>query len=99
MITATFNGAVVAQAEQTILLEGNHYFPPYSVERAALAKSWLRTLCYWKGIARYHHVQAGGARSSRAAWSYPRPTPWARKIKGYIAFDPAGGVVIRDDEQ
>ncbi|WP_434614606.1 DUF427 domain-containing protein [Arthrobacter sp. A5] len=98
MITATFHGQVIARAEQTVFLEGNHYFPPNSVEPAVLAKSWLRTLCFWKGIARYHHVHAGGFRASNAAWSYPLPSPLAWTIKGHVAFDPASGIVIRDEK-
>ncbi|MDQ0278830.1 uncharacterized protein (DUF427 family) [Arthrobacter silviterrae] len=97
MMTATFHGQVIARAQQTIYLEGNHYFPPESVAPGVLAKSWLRTLCYWKGVARYHHVSAGGFHSSNAAWSYPLPSPLARKIKGHVAFDQGAGVIVSGD--
>ncbi len=97
MKTASFHGVVVARSPHTVFLEGNHYFPPGSVEPGVLEKSWLRTLCVWKGIARYHHVSAGGFCSSNAAWSYPVPTPLAWKIKGHVAFDPGSGIVISDD--
>ena len=97
MMTATFQGQLIARAEQTIYLEGNHYFPPNAVEPAVLTKSWLRTLCVWKGIARYRHVSAGGFRASNAAWSYPLPTPLAWQLKGHIAFDLASGVVIGEE--
>lgn len=97
MKTAIFHGVVIARSPHTVYLEGNHYFPPESVAPAVLAKSWLRTLCYWKGIARYQHVSAGGFRSPNAAWSYPLPTPLARKIKGYVAFDPGSGILVRDE--
>ena len=94
MVTATFHGQVIARTEQAVYLEGSHYFPAESVKPGVLEKSWLRTLCYWKGIARYHHVRAGGFHSSHAAWAYPHPTPLARKIKGHVAFAPGGGVII-----
>ncbi len=94
MITATFHGQVIARSEQTVYLEGNHYFPADSIVPGSLESSWARTLCFWKGIARYHHVRAGDHRSSNAAWSYPRPTPLARMIKGHVAFAPVGGVIV-----
>ena len=97
MTTATFHGQVIAHSEHTVYLEGNHYFPPESVTPGTLAKSWLRTLCYWKGIARYQHVCTGEHRSTNAAWSYPLPTPLAWKIRGHVAFDPGAGVVVSDD--
>lgn len=98
MITATFHGQVVARSEQTIYLEGNHYFPAESVMPDTLENSWVRTLCFWKGVARYHHVRAGEHRAPNAAWSYPRPTPLARMIKGHVAFAPGGGVIVTDQD-
>ena len=59
MITATFHGQVIARSEQTVYLEGNHYFPPESIVPGALEDSRVRTLCFWKGLARYHHVTRG----------------------------------------
>ncbi|MCO4255425.1 DUF427 domain-containing protein [Pseudarthrobacter cellobiosi] len=97
MITAAFHGQVIARSEQTVYLEGNHYFPRESLVPDALEDSWVRTLCFWKGVAFYHHVRAGGHRSPNAAWSYPRPTPLARMIKGHVAFAPGGGVIVSDD--
>ena len=94
MMTATFQGQVIARAEQTVYLEGNHYFPPDSIVPGTLQGSWVRTLCFWKGIARYHHVRAGDHRAPNAAWSYPRPTPLARMIKDHVAFAPGGGVIV-----
>ncbi|RAX44129.1 DUF427 domain-containing protein [Arthrobacter sp. AQ5-06] len=95
MITATFQGQVIARSEETVYLEGNHYFPMASVSPDVLEKSWVRTLCYWKGVARYYHVRTGSRRAANAAWMYPHPTPLARKIKGHIAFAPGSGVDIR----
>ncbi|WP_426997005.1 DUF427 domain-containing protein [Pseudarthrobacter sp. N5] len=94
MMTASFHGTVIARSENTVYLEGNHYFPPESVTPGALEKSWLRTLCYWKGIARYYHVSAAGRRAANAAWAYPYPSPLARKIKAHVAFDPGSGIHI-----
>ncbi|MDQ6752600.1 MAG: DUF427 domain-containing protein [Actinomycetota bacterium] len=97
MITATYNGKVIARSADTVYLEGNHYFPPGSVQTGVLDKSWLRTLCYWKGIARYYHVRAGDRRAPNAAWSYPVPSPLARKIRSHIAFNPGSGILITAD--
>lgn len=60
MITAAFHGQVIARSEQTVYLEGNHYFPRESLVPDALEDSWVRTLCFWKGVAFYRHVRAGG---------------------------------------
>ncbi|GAC1602174.1 DUF427 domain-containing protein [Arthrobacter sp. MMS18-M83] len=96
-VTASYAGTVLARAERTVFLEGNHYFPRETVDDSVLEKSWVRTLCYWKGIARYYHVQVDGHRISNAAWAYPTPSPLARKIRNMVAFDPAAGILIRED--
>jgi uncharacterized protein (DUF427 family) len=98
MITASYHGTVLARSSTTIYLEGNHYFPRESVTATAIEKSWLRTLCYWKGIARYSHVTVGEQRVTNAAWSYPLPSPLAWRIKGMVAFDLASGIRIDDDQ-
>ncbi|MDQ0213108.1 DUF427 domain-containing protein [Arthrobacter bambusae] len=74
-VTASYAGKVLARAERTVFLEGNHYFPPETVDDGVLEKSWVRTLCYWKGIARYYDVHVDGDRISNAAWAYPVPSP------------------------
>jgi uncharacterized protein (DUF427 family) len=83
---ATCNGATIAQSDETILVEGNHYFPPESVDSTFLRRSRMKSLCPWKGVASYHHVQVAGERSANAAWSYRHPYPWIRKIKNRVAF-------------
>jgi uncharacterized protein (DUF427 family) len=83
---AIWNGTTIAQSEETILVEGNHYFPLDSVDHALLRASPMKSLCLWKGIASYYHVQVGGERSRNAAWTYRHPYPWIRKIKDRIAF-------------
>lgn len=96
-VTASYAGKVLTRAETTVFLEGNHYFPPETVDDGILEKSWVRTLCYWKGVARYYHVHVDGDRISNAAWAYPVPSPLARKIKNMVAFDTAAGILIRED--
>jgi uncharacterized protein (DUF427 family) len=81
-----------------VYLGGNHYFPAESVRGAVLSDSWLRTLCYWKGIARYHHAEIDGVRLPNAAWSYRHPSPLARRIKGMVAFEQASGITVREED-
>lgn len=97
MVTASYAGTVLARASKTVVLEGNHYFPRHAVDDSVLEKSWVRTLCYWKGMARYYHVRVDGRRISNAAWAYPRPSPLVRKIKHMVAFDTAAGILIREE--
>ena len=86
MIRATFNGAVIAEADATVIVEGNHYFPPEALHPEFLDSSRTRSLCPWKGIARYNDVVVDGVRSANAAWYYPHPSPFARRIRGHMAF-------------
>ncbi|MGH2798548.1 MAG: DUF427 domain-containing protein, partial [Thermoleophilaceae bacterium] len=74
-------------------LEGNHYFPPDSVDWNHLSATRMRSVCPWKGLARYYTVKAGGQEGRNAAWAYPQPLPWIRKIRGHVAF--WGGVEVR----
>lgn len=83
---AIWNGEVIAESERTILLEGNHYFPPESVQEDFLVPSDTHTTCPWKGIASYYHVKVGDQVNRDAAWYYPEPSEAAQHIKGYIAF-------------
>jgi uncharacterized protein (DUF427 family) len=86
MVTATWNGVVIAQSEDTVVVEGNHYFPRTSVNAALLADSTTTTHCPWKGTAHYHSINAGGAINTDAAWYYPDPKQAAAQIKDRIAF-------------
>ena len=83
---AIWNEATLAESDETIVVEGQHYFPPESVRWEQLETTRMRTLCPWKGIARYYDIEAGGERKRNAAWSYPRPLPWIRKIRRHVAF-------------
>ncbi len=83
---AVWKNTVIAQSDDTILLEGNHYFPPDSVEKKWLHKSSTHTVCSWKGKAHYYNVAIGDEVNHDAAWYYPHPTQMAAQIKNYIAF-------------
>ena len=85
---AVLRGVTLASSEATIVVEGNHYFPPDSIDWEHLEKSRMVSVCPWKGLARYWNATAAdGERSAQAAaWSYPRPFPWIRKIRGHVAF-------------
>ena len=83
---ATWNGVTLAESDDTVVVEGNHYFPAASVKPGCLQPSATHTTCGWKGIASYHDVVAGGQVNKDAAWYYPDPKAAADNIKGRIAF-------------
>jgi uncharacterized protein (DUF427 family) len=83
---AVWNGVVLAESDETKVVEGNHYFPPESVDRRYLKPSARKSLCFWKGIASYYTVEVGGERNTYAAWTYRHPLPWIRKIRDHVAF-------------
>jgi len=83
---ATWNGAVLAESDRTVVVEGNHYFPPDSVRREYLKPSDTHTTCPWKGVASYYTVEVDGARNPDAAWYYPEPRSAASEIAGHVAF-------------
>ncbi|MED7828108.1 DUF427 domain-containing protein [Streptomyces chiangmaiensis] len=91
---AVWNGTVLAEAEQTVVVEGSHYFPSESLHHEYFTESRARSLCFWKGLARYYTVSVGGQTNVNAAWYYPHPSPLARKIKGHVAF--WNGVVVEE---
>jgi uncharacterized protein (DUF427 family) len=86
MVRATWNGQVLAESNDTILIEGNHYFPPDAVNMGLFAKSSRHTICPWKGTASYYDVKVNGQVNRNAAWYYPKTKPAAKPIRGYIAF-------------
>lgn len=96
-VRAVWDGEVIAESDDTVYLEGNHYFPPESLDRRFLAPSRLRTLCPWKGIAGYYSLESGGKRAASAAWTYRHPFPWIRKIRGHVAFGEAVEIVHGED--
>ncbi len=85
-VRATWNGTVLAESDRTILVEGNHYFPPGDVRTGFLQPGTGSTHCPWKGDASYYSVVVAGERSENAAWYYPEPYDAAALIKDYIAF-------------
>lgn len=83
---AIWNGVVIAESEDTVVVEGNHYFPDASLNRDALAFSNHRTSCPWKGQAHYYSLLVAGEMNPDAVWYYPEPTEAAQEIKGRVAF-------------
>ena len=86
MARALLKGSVIAESDKTVVVEGNHYFPPDSVNVGYLRPSEKHTACSWKGIASYYDVVVDGETNKDAAWYYPDTKPAADSIKGYIAF-------------
>ena len=86
MKKATWNGAVLAESDQTIIVEGNHYFPLAAVNQAYLQPSSTHTTCSWKGVASYYDIVVDGEVNRNAAWYYPDPKAAANEIQHYIAF-------------
>ena len=83
---AIWNGAVIAESNDTVVVEGNHYFPAESLNRAYFRESQHTTFCGWKGTASYYHVEVGGKTNQDAAWYYASPKEAARQIAGRVAF-------------
>jgi uncharacterized protein (DUF427 family) len=83
---AIWNDTVLAQSDDTVVVEGNHYFPPEAVRQEYLRPSDHHTECGWKGTASYYHVEVDGRRNDNAAWYYPTPKEAARQIAGRVAF-------------
>ncbi|WKN29658.1 DUF427 domain-containing protein [Porifericola rhodea] len=83
---AIFNGQVIAESDQTEVVEGNHYFPQSSIQQEAFKKSNTHTTCPWKGKASYYHIEVEGKEAKDAAWYYPEPKEKAQHIKSYVAF-------------
>ena len=83
---AIWNDTVLAESDNTVVVEGNHYFPPESVNETFFAASDHQTTCPWKGRASYYDVVVGGERNENAAWYYPAPKEKASHIKDHVAF-------------
>ncbi|MEP6955605.1 MAG: DUF427 domain-containing protein [Chthoniobacterales bacterium] len=83
---ATWNGVTLAESNATVVVDGNHYFPPDSLQREQLRESGTHTTCGWKGEASYYDVAVGEQVNKDAAWFYPEPKEAAANIKGYVAF-------------
>jgi uncharacterized protein (DUF427 family) len=86
MVRAMFNGKVIAESDATVVVEGNHYFPPEAVKMEHLLDTDRHTTCHWKGMASYKDVVVDGQLAGACAWYYPEPLPAAAEIAGRFAF-------------
>jgi uncharacterized protein (DUF427 family) len=83
---ATWGGKVLAESNETVVVEGNHYFPADSLNREFFRESAKHTTCPWKGEASYYDIAVGGEVNRDAAWYYPEPKSAAKNIEGHVAF-------------
>lgn len=83
---AIWNGKTIAESEETIVIENNHYFPPSSINKTFFTPSNKHTSCPWKGEASYYNIDVNGDENKEAAWFYPQPKDAAKEIKDYVAF-------------
>ncbi len=83
---ATWQGTVLAAADDTVIVEGNHYFAPETLDMQYFRPSATQTVCGWKGTASYYDVVVNGAVNADAAWYYPTPKDAAQEIAGRVAF-------------
>jgi uncharacterized protein (DUF427 family) len=86
MIKAVWRGKVIAEADSTEVVEGNHYFSPEALRREYLEPSDNHTTCPWKGDAHYYSIVVDGEKNAAAAWYYPDPKLAAKRIAGKVAF-------------
>lgn len=92
MPKAVWNDTVIADSDATVVVEGNHYFPPDSVDQEHVQPSDMSSVCPWKGTASYYDVVVGEDVDAGAAWYYPEPSDAASHIRGHVAF--GGGVTV-----
>ncbi|MDP9368262.1 MAG: DUF427 domain-containing protein [Chloroflexota bacterium] len=83
---AIWNGTVLAESDDTVVVEGNHYFPRDAVNKSYLRPSETRTICPWKGTASYYTLEVDGQTNPDAVWYYPDPKEAARQIRDRVAF-------------
>lgn len=86
MVKAVWNGVTIAESNDTVVVENNHYFPASAVDPALLTPSATTSVCGWKGTAHYYTLKAGGEENRDAVWFYPDPKSAAAQIKGRLAF-------------
>ena len=86
MVKAVWNGATIAESDDTVVVEGNYYFARDAVDASLLRPSDAHTICPWKGTASYYSLEVDGAENRNAAWYYPEPKPAAAEIRDRIAF-------------
>jgi len=83
---AIWNNEVIAESDDTVVVEGNHYFPHDSINKAYFKTSDSHTTCPWKGVASYYTIEVNGSENPDAAWYYPETSELAKGIKNYVAF-------------
>ncbi|NAS29387.1 DUF427 domain-containing protein [Flavobacteriaceae bacterium R38] len=83
---AIWNNTVIAESDETVVVENNHYFPPNSIKKDFFKNSDTHTNCPWKGIASYYTIEVDGKENKDAAWYYPEVSELAKGIKGHVAF-------------
>ena len=83
---AVWNGETIAESNETIVVEGNHYFPEACLVKKYFSSSPTHTTCSWKGVASYYTLDVNGKKNGDAAWFYPDPKEAAKNIKNYVAF-------------
>ena len=86
MKQAIWNNIVIAESDQTIEIEGNHYFPADTIKEQYFKNNDTHTTCAWKGVASYYDIEVNGQTNKDAAWFYPEVSQMAKTIKGYVAF-------------
>ncbi|MEV0643728.1 DUF427 domain-containing protein [Phytomonospora sp. NPDC050363] len=85
-VRATWNDAVLAESDDTVVVEGNHYFPANAIKRELFSETSTHTECPWKGTASYYTITVDGEENTDAAWFYPEPKAEAGNIKNHVAF-------------
>lgn len=83
---AIWQNTILAESDRTVVIEGNHYFPPSAIKREYFSPSETHTTCHWKGVASYYHINVGDQSNADAAWYYPEPMTAAKQIKDHVAF-------------
>lgn len=97
MIKALYNGKLIAESNDTVKIEGNHYFPLDSIKKDYLENSDLKTTCPWKGVASYYHLIFEGEKLNDMVWYYPQPNDEAKSIKNRIAFYQKDGLKVVEE--
>jgi uncharacterized protein (DUF427 family) len=98
-VQAVWNGAVLAESDSTVVLEGSHYFVPESIDRRYFTPSRHETVCPWRGVASYYTIEVDGRRMEAAAWYYPDPSQAAAEIKDRVAFRRGVRIVEVEDAE
>ena len=93
-----WNDIVLVESDETQMVEGNHYFPPESINQEYFKSNSMQTVCPWKGAASYYDVEVNGDVLQGVAWYYPEPSNAARQIKDHVAFYQRGGIRVVEDD-